>query len=364
MRDLINNIENLRLKVDQTYNILQIDKKVLELKDLQNKMNKSDFWNNYEQAKQISKQASELEQEINIWQNLRKDINLLLDLAKMHEKSLEQDILKKYNECLSTFKRLEFLILLSGKFDENDAIVAVHAGTGGVDAQDWAQMLLRMLLRFCEKKGFKVEIIDKSIGNEAGIKSCIFKVHGKYAYGYLKSENGVHRLVRISPFDAEKMRHTSFALIEVFPLIEDDIDIELSPKDLRIDTFRASGAGGQHVNKTESAVRIVHLPTGISVTCQSERSQYQNKETAMKILKSKLYQYEKAEMEEEKRKLRGEYSEAVWGNQIRSYVLHPYKLVKDLRTGYETTDVQKILDGEIDDFVEAFLKYNISKHRD
>ena len=270
----------------------------------------------------------------------------------MKEKS---DLEKKNKYLEKKYNELEFFVLLSGEYDKNNAILAIHAGAGGVDAQDWAEMLLRMFLRYCEKKGFKINIVDKSVGNEAGLKSAVVEVVGKYAYGFLKSEAGVHRLVRISPFDAEKMRHTSFALAEVLPELE-DVEVVLKDDDLRIDTFMSSGPGGQGVNTTYSAVRIVHKPTNITVTCQNERSQQQNKETALKILKSKVYQYYQAEKEEEKQQLRGEFKEAAWGNQIRSYVLHPYRLVKDHRTEFETQNIESVLDGDVDGFVDAYLK--------
>jgi len=296
-----------------------------------------------------------------IWEDIHKDTEELLDLAneaiteKAH--SLEKDIEKKYNLLQQQFAKLEFFILLSGKYDARNAIVAIHAGTGGVDAQDWAAILLRMYLRFCEKKGWVMKILDKSVGNEAGIKSVTFEVIGQYAFGFLKSENGVHRLVRISPYDAEKMRHTSFALVEIIPELGELEDIKIEDKDLRIDTFLSSGHGGQSVQTTYSAVRIVHLPTKITVTCQNERSQRQNKETAMKILKSKLLVLEEKEKQKEKQKIRGEFHEAAWGNQIRSYVMQPYKMVKDHRTKFETQDINGVLDGGLEGFMEAYLRH-------
>ncbi len=246
---------------------------------------------------------------------------------------------------------------LDGPYDKNNAILSLHAGAGGTDAQDWTEMLLRMYQRFAEKKKWKVFLINESRGGEAGIKSATLEIVGPYAYGLLKSEAGVHRLVRISPFDAEKMRHTSFALVDVLPEIPEP-KIEIKDKDLKIETFRASAKGGQNVQKVETAVRITHLPTKITVTCQAERSQHQNKERALKILKSKLYQFEKAKKEEEKEKIRGHVPPASWGYQIRSYILHPYKMVKDHRTNYKEDDPQKVLDGELEKFIEAYLKKN------
>lgn len=324
-------------------------------------MAEPDFWQDREKAGQKSRQFEELKKEIETWEKISKETKELLELAKEAERtkdhSVKKDIERKLRLLERQFKKLEFFILLSEKHDEKNAIMAIHAGTGGIDAQDWTAMLLRMYLRFCEKKGWRVRILHKSVGQEAGIKSATFEVLGKYAFGFLKSENGVHRLVRISPFDAEKMRHTSFALVEVIPELEEVEEIEIEPRDLRIDTFLSSGHGGQSVQTTYSAVRLVHLPTKITVTCQNERSQKQNKETAMKILKSRLHQLYEKEKQKEKQKLRGEYQEAAWGNQIRSYVLQPYKMVKDHRTKHEVQDVDKVLDGEIDSFIETYLRH-------
>lgn len=271
--------------------------------------------------------------------------------------SLRKDIEKQLGKLENEFRELEFRILLAEKYDEHAAILAIHAGAGGTDAQDWAGMLLRMLLRYAERKGWRTRVLDESRGAEAGYKSVTVEILGRFAYGELKSEAGVHRLVRISPFDAEKMRHTSFALVEVIPDLGDTAEIQLDEKDLRIDTYLSSGHGGQSVQTTYSAVRIVHLPTKIMVTCQNERSQRQNKETALKILKSKLAALDYEKQEAEKRKLRGEYKSAEWGSQVRSYVLQPYQLVKDHRTKVETADVQGVLDGKLESFVEGYLRW-------
>ena len=358
--ELVLKIKELQRKIRESWGFLEIDKKIEEAKDLEAQMNQSDFWQDQNQAKAVSQKASDLKTEIGTWQKIKNDVAELLELGQMDVKdqsvNLREDIEKKYNELAKKFSDLEFYLLFRESYDKNNAILAIHAGTGGVDAMDWAEMLLRMYLRYCDQKGFKTEIIDKIPGSEAGIKSVVIEVRGNYAYGNLKSEHGVHRLVRISPFDAEAMRHTSFALVEVIPEIDEDLKIEIKPEDLKIDTFRASGHGGQNVQKTESAVRIVHLPTKITVVCQSERSQAQNKERAMKILKSKLLRLEETKLEAEKKQLRGEFTEAVWGNQIRSYVLQPYHLVKDHRTEYEESDVDGVLDGKLDEFVEAYLK--------
>ncbi len=265
-----------------------------------------------------------------------------------------EEIKKKLDE-------LELKHLLSGELDRSNAILEIHPGAGGTESQDWAQILMRMYLRWAERHGFQTKIIDLQYGEEAGIKSATITITGPYAYGYLKSEVGIHRLVRISPFDANKRRHTSFTAVLVYPEIEDDIEIEINEDDLKIDTFRASGAGGQHVNKTSSAVRITHIPTGIVVTCQNERSQHKNRAMAMKILKARLYDLKRREQEEKLENIIGNKKEIAWGNQIRSYVLHPYRLIKDHRTGYETGNVEPVLDGELDEFIHAYLKKYASK---
>lgn len=278
-------------------------------------------------------------------------------LAEAQDATLADELEAQHTDLTRRFEEFEFIALLSEKYDESNAILALHAGAGGVDAQDWTEMLLRMYLRFAEKQGWQTKVLDESRGEEAGVKSVTVHVQGRYAYGYLKSEAGVHRLVRISPFDAEKMRHTSFALCEVLPELEElDEEIPIDEKDLRVDTFMASGHGGQSVNTTYSAVRIVHIPTNITVSVQNERSQKQNRETALKILRAKLHQIEIAKQQEERSKIRGEYHEAAWGNQIRSYVLHPYKQVKDHRTKHESKEPDAVLNGELIPFIEAELR--------
>jgi peptide chain release factor 2 len=274
---------------------------------------------------------------------------------------MEAEIATEADELETRFEEMEFELLLSGEYGRSSAFLAVHAGAGGTEAQDWAEMLLRMYLRWAERRGYQASVVDTSPGEEAGVKSALIEVTGLYAYGYLKAERGVHRLVRLSPFDASHSRHTSFALVEVMPEVDRDVDIKIDPDDLRVDFFRASGPGGQHVQKTSSAVRITHVPTGTVAICQNERSQYQNKEMAMKVLRARLLELELEKQAEERTRLKGEHVAAGWGNQIRSYVLHPYKMVKDHRTGYETSDPNAVLDGELDDFIKAYLKFAIGK---
>lgn len=299
--------------------------------------------------------------EVSTWESLRAEVSDLIEFARLAEhekdKSVEADISRKARELTDKFTRMEFFVLFSDRYDQRNAIMAIHAGAGGTDSQDWADMLLRMYMRFCERKGWTIRIIEKSEGQEAGIKSVMFEVKGRWAYGYLKSEAGVHRLVRISPFDAEKMRHTSFALAEVLPELEEIEEVQIDDKDLRIDTYMSGGHGGQSVNTTYSAVRIVHIPTGITVTCQNERSQLQNKMTAMKVLKSKLHKLSIEKQQQEKQQLRGEFQSAEWGSQIRSYVLQPYQMVKDHRTKYEENNPDKVLNGELEGFMESFLRW-------
>jgi len=366
-QELVSELKELNKRIKESWGFLEIDNKIKEVSELEKKMSQKDFWQDQNLAKQISQKVSDLQEEIETWTKIKKEVADLLEMAQLDQKdqtvNLRKEVEKKYQELINQFTDLEFYLMFREKHDRNNALLAIHAGTGGVDAQDWAEILLRMYLRFCDKKDYKAKILNINSGSEAGIKSVLIEIQGKYAYGNLKSEHGVHRLVRISPFDAEAMRHTSFALVEVIPEIEDDIELEIKPEDLKIDTFRASGHGGQSVNKTESAVRITHLPTKISVSCQSERSQLQNKERAMKILRAKLHKLEQAAKEEEKKQLRGEFSESSWGNQIRSYVMHPYQMVKDHRTKYEEKEIQPVLDGNLDSFIEAFLKIKNKKEK-
>jgi peptide chain release factor 2 len=279
---------------------------------------------------------------------------VLLELQREGE-NVDADIEALVWKLERELNEIELTMKLSGEHDDRDAIVAIHPGAGGTESQDWAEMLMRMYLRFAERRGWSTEIVDYQAGEEAGIKSATMMVRGDYAYGYLKSEHGVHRLVRISPFDAAKRRHTSFASVYIYPDIDEEIQIDINDKDLRVDTYRSSGAGGQHVNVTDSAVRITHLPSGIVVTCQNERSQHKNRDVAMKLLRARLYQLELDKRQTEQEKIEGEKKDIAFGSQIRSYVLQPYQLVKDLRTGYEVGDVQRILDGDIEGFVEAYL---------
>ena len=311
------------------------------------------------------RQLSEGQRMVQPWRGLEKKVADIAELISLTEEdtSFQAEIQSEIEAIASRLDELELQMAFSSEYDARNAILTIHAGAGGTESQDWAEMLLRMYLRWAERRGYKAEILDVSPGDEAGIRSAIIGVSGDYTCGYLKSEHGVHRLVRLSPFNADHARHTSFALIEVMPEAEADVDVKIEPDDLKVDVFRSSGPGGQHMQKTSSAVRLTHLPTGLTVICQNERSQHQNKETALKILQARLLVLELAERAEERAKLKGKRVTAGWGNQIRSYVLHPYKMVKDHRTDYQTSDADAVLDGELDGFITAYLRSNMGKER-
>ena len=335
------------------------------IQELEEKTNQPDFWEDYAQAQAVMRELSELRDQVKTWRDLEtraRDLDELLSMATAEsDEAMAEDIASEVTKLAAEVDQLEFELIFSGEYDRNNAILAIHAGAGGTESQDWAEMLLRMYLRWAEHHRFRGRILESTPGEEAGLKSVMVEIAGPYAYGYLKAERGVHRLVRISPFDASKARHTSFALVEVMPEVEDTSEISINLEDLRIDVFRASGAGGQHVQKSSTAVRITHIPTGIVASCQNERSQLQNKEIAMKILQSRLLELDLEKKAEEQARLKGEHVTAGWGNQIRSYVLHPYRMVKDHRTGYETGDTTAILDGEINDFIRVYLKSTLGE---
>jgi len=318
-----------------------------------------EFWNDNEKAQEVLKERTLLQKLVEDWQSAANGLEDVQVMIELGEESEDEEALAEVREMLPALEksigRMEFARMLSGEHDANNAIVSINAGAGGTEAQDWAEILLRMYLRYCERKGFKAEITEYQPGDEAGTKGVTITVSGDYAFGYLKAEKGIHRLVRISPFDSNARRHTSFCSVFVFPELSDDVDIEVLDKDLKVDTFRASGAGGQHVNKTDSAIRITHLPSGIVVSCQSQRSQHKNRSTAMKQLKARLYELEMEKKESEAEVLGGEKKDIAWGSQIRSYVLHPYRMIKDHRTDYEVGNTDAVLDGNLDGFIEAYL---------
>ncbi|MFC2048221.1 peptide chain release factor 2 [Chloroflexota bacterium] len=321
------------------------------------------FWLDIDKVQDVMRQLADQKKVVERWRGLEKkvaDIAEGLPLAE-EEPCFQEEIEFEIEAVISSLDELELEMTFSGGYDARNAILAIHAGAGGTESQDWAEMLLRMYLRWAERRGYQAEVLDTSIGEEAGIKSAIISVSGNYGFGYLKSEHGVHRLVRLSPFDAGHARHTSFAMVEVMPEAEAEVDVKIDPDDLKVDVFRSSGPGGQHMQKTSSAVRLTHLPTGLVVTCQSERSQYRNKEIALKILQARLLRFELAKRAEARTKLKGERITAGWGNQIRSYVLHPYKMVKDHRTGHQTGNIDAVLDGELDSFITAYLRSLIGK---
>jgi peptide chain release factor 2 len=336
-----------------------LPQKEAELNAIQKQSEEPDLWQDPENAQRVMKKLAALRDQVESAQSIRQRIDDTLELAQLEDESLRADLEKEVDSIEQEISQREFLAMFSGKYDRSDALLSVSAGAGGTDSQDWAQMLERMYLRWAENHGYETDVLDESEGEEAGIKSVTIAVNGSYAYGYLRPEKGVHRLVRLSPFDAAHRRHTSFALVEVLPQVEDDTSIEINPADLRIDTYRSAGAGGQNVQKNETAIRITHIPSGIVVTCQNERSQTQNRENAMRVLRARLLELRQREQEQEMGELRGEFQKVEWGSQIRSYVLHPYQMVKDHRTDFETGNTQAVLNGDLDSFIEAYLRKQI-----
>ena len=356
----------LQQKFEETSKVLDLEKALEKLEKLEKEMGNPDFWNDPDHAAEVlkdSKVTRSLIEEVKRINNTIDDASVALEFAE-EDDGMKENFLSLLSKIKKQVKSFELSMLLNEKFDMNNAFLTIHAGAGGTESQDWAQMLMRMYLRWAERRNFSTEIIETQPGDEAGIKGVTLLVKGDYCYGYLKHEQGIHRLVRISPFDSNSRRHTSFASVSILPELDDNITVEINPDDLRVDLYRASGAGGQHVNRTESAVRITHLPTNIVVTCQSQRNQHQNKDTAMKILMAKLYQLEYEKQKEDAGHIQGELNDVSWGNQIRSYVFHPYRMVKDLRTNTETGNTDAVMDGDIDDFIEQELVYFSKQKRD
>ncbi|MEJ2048471.1 MAG: peptide chain release factor 2 [Calditrichota bacterium] len=360
MNELIHDrIKEVKEVLNNLRGFLEIEKRENKIQELEKQTNDPNLWNSPEHAQALLKKLSGEKEIVDEWKDFNKeleDLTLLLELSE-EESSTDtlQELEKESKELLDQVKLLELRGLMSAPADKKDAILTIHPGAGGTESQDWAEMLMRMYIRWADNRDFKAEVLDLLPGEEAGIKSVTIEIQGNYAFGYLKAESGVHRLVRISPFDASGRRHTSFASVFVVPEADEEIAIEINPNDLRIDTYRASGAGGQHVNRTDSAVRITHIPTDIVVTCQSERSQHKNKANALKILKARLYQRKLEEENAKNREIEDSKTGISWGNQIRSYVFHPYNMVKDHRTDHETSNIQRVMDGELDDFIYAYL---------
>lgn len=360
LSEIKSRLNELDKKLNGLRGYLNIDRNEARLKELEGELASPDFWENQEKARSVIQELKEVRAVIDPYFECRKEFDEFSELIVLVEEG-DQGSIREMADSLDRLKRdidaLEFKSLMSGQRDKNDAILSIHAGAGGTESCDWANMLLRMYSMWAENKGYKTKIIDMLPGEEAGVKSAVMIVTGSYAFGYLRSEKGVHRLVRISPFDANKRRHTSFASVDIIAEVEDELEIQINESELRIDTYRSSGAGGQHVNVTDSAVRITHLPTGIVVQCQNERSQHKNKATAIKVLKARLYELK---MEEKKKEMEEEYAKKQkieWGSQIRSYVMHPYSMVKDHRTNCETSNVNAVMDGNLDGFIEEFLKW-------
>jgi len=339
--------------------IFDVDNQLKELESLDEKIARPGFWDDHETAQTVQKERAAIQRNVGLWKGLRKeyeDIEALQELAEEEDdESLDTEIETSLGRLEEHLESAELKAMLSGPKDFNNAILSINSGAGGTESQDWAGMLLRMYTRYADRSGYKAEILDMQYGEEAGIKSATLLISGEYAYGYLKAEIGVHRLVRISPFDANKRRHTSFASVFIYPEVDEDIEVEIKEDDLKVDVYRASGPGGQGVNTTDSAVRLTHLPTGIIVQCQNERSQFKNKASAMKVLKSRIYEMEQEKLDEEKREMEKQKKKIEWGSQIRSYVLHPYRMAKDLRTQVEVGNVDAVLDGDLDQFIQAYL---------
>jgi peptide chain release factor 2 len=361
MHELASVAEQLYQGVTAACKRLHFDELVAQKQRLDTQVNAPDFWNNPQQAQETVKQQAKLERRVTPWTKLKSNIDDLRELIAMGDESMHSDLETQLGQATADFAALKDELKLAGLYDDYDAIVSIYAGAGGTDAQDWAQMLLRMYVRWAEKSGLSVKTIDESAGDEAGIKSATIEIGGNFAYGKLKGEHGVHRLVRLSPFNADNLRQTSFAKVDVLPKVDRPEDLAIDEKDLRIDVYRAGGHGGQSVNTTDSAVRVMHLPTGISVAIQNERSQLQNKEVALTILRSRLIQLQMEQHKEHLEELKGSNQSAEWGNQIRSYVLHPYKQVKDLRTRYETSDAEGVLDGNLDPLINAYLDHSLGE---
>ena len=360
MNDIGNQANNLSIDVEIAVKKLNIDKAEDDLGELKKQAETSDFWKDNVAAQANMKVQARLEAKIKPWRALQAELKDIIELSATKDDSLVKDLTKQLIAAKHDFDELKGQLKFNGPYDNGDALVSIHAGAGGTDAQDWAQMLMRMYLRWAEQKGLKAKILDESAGDEAGIKSATFEISGESVFGHLKGEHGVHRLVRLSPYNADNLRQTSFAKVEIMPKIDKPTDVKLDDKDLKIDVYRSGGHGGQSVNTTDSAVRVTHLPTGIAVAIKNERSQLQNKETALTVLRSKLAQLQLEQHKEHLSDLKGPNQSAEWGNQIRSYVLHPYKQVKDLRSGYETSEPDKVLDGQLDALINAYLEHTLA----
>jgi peptide chain release factor 2 len=360
MHDFAKQLESLKTALTQATQTIHLDQLIHELASLKERATASDFWSDNIKAQEVMKQQSKLETRTAPWVQLQKGVQDLAELASLNDASLQADLEKQLGDLGNTFDQLKDQLKYGGKFDDNDAIVSIYAGAGGTDAQDWAGMLQRMYARWAEQNDFQVTLLEQAPGDEAGLKSVTMEISGNFAYGKLKGEHGVHRLVRLSPFNADNLRQTSFAKVDVLPKVDKPDDLVIDDKELKIDVYRSGGHGGQSVNTTDSAVRITHVPTGITVAIQNERSQLQNRETAMTILRSKLLQLQLEQHKEHLAELKGPNQSAEWGNQIRSYVLHPYTMVKDLRTRYETSDADGVLDGKLEPFIDAYLEANLT----